>query len=250
MENHRCAVSSMYRGGGVVSRSDFVAIFKNLMFPRSGAGYCRLLSRFSPSRYAVANFSEKSSPISHTLADITKIRLDKINEMKSHGIQPYAYHYEINTTISNLRQQYLDLLPGQEDTKADISLAGRIMVRRFFGKLAFFELQDHTDTIQLYIDKSRLGNEFKNIQSWTDNGDIIGVQGTMKRTEKGELSIYIRSWTMLTKALLPLPDKYHGLTDIETRYRNRHVDMIVNKQVVDTLRKRSQIIQSIRRLSY
>lgn len=211
--------------------------------PRFGVN----ISKFSVNRAIIANFSEKSSHISNTLTDITKIRLEKINEMKLSGVQPYAYGYEVNTTICNLRQQYSDLLPGQEDSEADVSLAGRIMVRRFFGKLAFFELQDHTDTIQLYIEKNRLGEHFKTLQSWTDNGDIIGVQGTMRRTDKGELSIYIRSWKMLTKALLPLPDKYHGLTDIETRYRNRHVDMIVNKQVVDTLRKRSLIIQSIRR---
>jgi lysyl-tRNA synthetase, class II len=79
------------------------------------------------------------------------------------------------------------------------------------------------------------------------SGDIIGVTGTVKKTDKGEISIYLKSWTMLTKALLPLPEKYHGLTDVETRYRNRHVDMIVNKQVITTLRKRSIIIQSIRR---
>ena len=85
-------------------------------------------------------------------------------------------------------------------------------------------------------------------RSLTLSGDIIGVTGTIKKTDKGELSIYLKSWTMLTKALRPLPEKFHGLTDVETRYRNRHVDMIVNKQVITTLRKRSIVIQSIRRL--
>jgi lysyl-tRNA synthetase, class II len=224
-------------------------------------------------RHAVVSFSDKSTPpgpaaASHTLSEIQKIRLDKINEMKGNGVVPYAYSYDINTTVSELRTKYSSLSCGEEDASVEVSLAGRIMVRRFFGKLAFFALQDETDTIQLYVDKGRLGKQFKTIQAWTDNGtppqplsvcltlclslfalagDIIGVSGTMKRTEKGELSIYLNSWTMLTKALLPLPDKYHGLTDIETRYRNRHLDMIVNKGVVATLRKRSLIIQSIRR---
>jgi lysyl-tRNA synthetase class 2 len=121
------------------------------------------------------------------------------------------------------------------------------MMRRFFGKLAFFEMQDQSGNIQLYIDKKKLGSEFKKMKDWTDSGDIIGVTGTLKRTEKGELSIFVTSWKMLTKALHPLPDKYHGLTDIKKRYAHRSVDMIVNPEVRRTLYLRSVIIRSIRR---
>jgi lysyl-tRNA synthetase class II len=145
------------------------------MWIRSG----RLLSqslRSSPWRQSVHFISEKSTgggTVSHTLSEIQKIRLDKIKEMQENGIIPYAYSYQGNTTVSELRQKYsssTSLSPGEEDSSAEVSLAGRIMVRRFFGKLAFFELQDHTDTIQLYVDKGRLGNQFKTIQAWTDNG--------------------------------------------------------------------------------
>jgi hypothetical protein len=90
--------------------------------------------------------------------------------MKGNGVVPYAYSYDINTTVSELRTKYSSLPCGEEDASVEVSLAGRIMVRRFFGKLAFFALQDETDTIQLYVDKGRLGKQFKTIQAWTDNG--------------------------------------------------------------------------------
>lgn len=121
-------------------------------------------------------------------------------------------------------------------------------MRRIFGKLAFFELQDDTGTIQLYIEKGRLEDEFKNIKDWTDSGDIIGATGSVKRTEKGELSVYVNDWTMLTKSLLPLPDKWSGLTDVNKRYRQRHLDMISNENVRKTFRSRALIISTIRKL--
>ncbi|CAE7574655.1 lysS [Symbiodinium microadriaticum] len=121
------------------------------------------------------------------------------------------------------------------------------MIRRIFGKLAFFEIQDHTGSIQLYIDKKSMGPEFNNMIEWTDGGDIIGARGSMKRTDKGELSVWVDSWNMLTKALLPLPDKYHGLTDVNTRYRHRHLDMIANPHVLRTLKQRAAIVSSMRR---
>jgi lysyl-tRNA synthetase, class II len=236
------------------------------IIPRYGRRYLPISLLSSLYHQSRIIFADKTKPVSNTLTEIYKTRLNKISEMKAADIIPSEYSYPINTTAAEIKEKYSPLLaPGQEETTADISIAGRIMIRRFFGKLAFFSLQDHTDSIQLYIDKGRLQDHFQSIQSWTDNGDhspcafvalillllssgdIIGVTGTIKKTDKGELSIYLKSWTMLSKALLPLPEKYHGLTDVETRYRNRHVDMIVNKQVVNTLRKRSMIIQSIRR---
>lgn len=130
----------------------------------------------------------------------------------------------------------------------EVSIAGRIMIRRVFGKLAFFTLQDETGLIQLYIEKGRLGDQFQQLKDFTDAGDIVGVRGTMKRTDKGELSVYVKEWEMLTKSLLPLPDKYHGLSDISKRYRQRHLDMIVNPEVRETFRARAFITSSIRRM--
>jgi lysyl-tRNA synthetase class 2 len=122
------------------------------------------------------------------------------------------------------------------------------------GKLAFFNLQDETGTIQLYIEKKRVGekmaevpNAFNTIIKLTDTGDILGARGTIKRSDRGELSIYVNEYEILTKSLLPLPDKWHGLTDVEKRYRQRYVDLIVNPDVRQTFWRRAKITASIRR---
>jgi lysyl-tRNA synthetase class 2 len=123
------------------------------------------------------------------------------------------------------------------------------------GKLAFFTLQDETGTIQLYLEKKRISESmadidadaFKNLKQLTDMGDILGAKGTIKRTEKGELSVYVKQYSVLTKSLLPLPDKWHGLTDITKRYRQRYVDLIVNPEVRQTFRRRALITAGIRR---
>jgi len=128
------------------------------------------------------------------------------------------------------------------------------MSRRFSGKLAFFDVQDETGTIQLYLDKKHLTeamadvpDAFNTIKKLTDMGDIIGAKGTIKRTNKGELSVNVSRYTVLTKTLLPLPDKWHGLTDTEKRYRQRYVDLIVNPTVRETFRRRAKITAGIRR---
>ncbi|MDJ0566120.1 MAG: lysine--tRNA ligase, partial [Microcystis sp. M49629_WE12] len=146
-----------------------------------------------------------------------------------------------------------DLAPGEE-ISTEVAIAGRIIARRIMGKLAFFNLQDETGTIQLYLDKKRISetmsavpNAFNTVIKLTDTGDILGAKGTIKRTERGELSIYVNEYEILTKSLLPLPDKWHGLTDVEKRYRQRYVDLIVNPEVRQTFRRRAQITASIRR---
>lgn len=185
---------------------------------------------------------------SSTLEDIRRVRLNKIDSMKAAGINPFAYNFIVSHKTDMLQEKYLGLENGMEVSDVTVSVAGRIMNRRVFGKLAFFQLQDDTGTIQLYIDKSRLNDQFDSLKEWTDSGDIIGVQGTIKRTDKGELSVYVSSWNMLTKALLPLPDKWHGLVDINKRYRQRHLDLIVNPEVRKTMRSRAFIIARMREL--
>ena len=185
--------------------------------------------------------------------ELRESRLGKVQAMRDAGAEPYAYVYDPNRTASQLSQEYEGRLePGQEDEECEeIAVAGRIMARRVFGKLAFYTLQDETGTIQLQFDKKRLRerdeDSFKNLKAWTDTGDIIGAKGTIRRTDKGELTLYAKEWTMLTKSALPLPDKYHGLTDISKRYRNRHLDLIVNPSVRDTFYKRAKITSSLRR---
>jgi lysyl-tRNA synthetase class 2 len=181
------------------------------------------------------------------MAELRKVRMSKIQAMNSEGVTPYAYSYSVTSTAASLKEKYVNLGNGCEDVDSTFSIAGRVMKRRFFGKLAFFEMQDHSGNIQLYIDKKKLGPDFKKLKDWTDSGDIIGVTGTLKRTEKGELSVFVTDWRMLTKALHPLPDKFHGLTDIKKRYAHRSVDMIVNPEVRRTLILRAVIIKSLRR---
>lgn len=169
--------------------------------------------------------------------------------MRDAGYEPFDYTFAATSLATELATAYTGKLePGEEDTESNFSVAGRIMTRRVFGKLAFFTVQDETGIIQLQFDKGRLGASFKQLKDWTDGGDIIGVSGTIRRTDKGELTLYCNEWKMLTKSLLPLPDKYSGLKDITKRYRNRHIDLIVNPKVRETFRKRSLITAKIRNI--
>jgi len=187
------------------------------------------------------------------LEAIRAIRLEKVEQLKALGQNPYAYHWKSTHHAAELQEKFADL-PAGEEVDLDVAIAGRIIARRVFGKLAFFALQDDTGTIQLYLDKKRISetmadvpDAFNHLKQLTDIGDIIGAKGTIKRTEKGELSVYVSRYTMLTKSLLPLPDKWHGLTDTEKRYRQRYVDLIVNPDVRETFRRRAKITAAIRR---
>jgi len=188
-----------------------------------------------------------------SLKDIRATRIQKAEALKEEGLNPFGYKWEITHHAGELQQQYVDLENGEE-AAVEVSIAGRIIARRVFGKLAFFTLQDETGTIQLYLDKKRitaamphLDNAFNLLKKQTDAGDFLGVKGTIKRTDKGELSVNVSEYDILTKSLLPLPDKWHGLTDTEKRYRQRYVDLIVNPNVRETFRKRAKIIAAIRR---
>ncbi|NER26617.1 MAG: lysine--tRNA ligase [Symploca sp. SIO1C4] len=180
-------------------------------------------------------------------------RLEKVQQLKTLGLNPYAYRWESTNNTAELQEKFVEL-PNGEEVDLEVAIAGRILARRVFGKLAFFNLQDQTGTIQLYLDKKKITaemedvpNAFNHLKQLTDIGDIIGVKGTIKRTEKGELSVYVSRYVMLTKSILPLPDKWHGLTDTEKRYRQRYVDLIVNPTVRETFRLRAKITSAIRR---
>ncbi|MEH2374579.1 lysine--tRNA ligase [Nostoc sp.] len=186
--------------------------------------------------------------------DIRAARLEKVEQLKQLGTNPYAYRWESTHHAAQLQEQFVDL-PSGEEVDLEVAIAGRIMARRVFGKLAFFTLQDESGTIQLYLDKNRIqegmadidADAFNHLKQLTDAGDILGAKGTIKRTEKGELSVYVKQYSILTKSLLPLPDKWHGLTDVAKRYRQRYVDLIVNPEVRQTFRRRAQITAGIRR---
>ena len=187
--------------------------------------------------------------------DLRATRLEKLDQLRAVGMNPFAYSWRSSHTMVDLQSKYADLPNGEEIEDDEVAIAGRIMARRVFGKLAFFTLQDETGNIQLFLDKNRIQecmgdrfpDAFANLKQLTDMGDIIGARGTIKRTDKGELSVYVKEFEMLTKSLLPLPDKFHGLTDITTRYRQRYIDLIVNPDVRETFRRRALITASIRR---
>ncbi|MEB3228859.1 MAG: lysine--tRNA ligase [Synechocystis sp.] len=195
-----------------------------------------------------------SDPQPHSnLNEIRTARLEKAAQLRQLGLNPYAYRWEITHQAADLQATYQDL-PNGEEVDVPVAIAGRILARRVMGKLAFFTLQDESGTIQLYLEKQRLTenmseveNPFNLLKKMSDAGDILGVTGTLKRTEKGELSVYVKTYAMLTKSLLPLPDKWHGLTDTEKRYRQRYVDLIVNPTVRQTFRRRADITAAIRR---
>ncbi len=186
--------------------------------------------------------------------DIRATRLEKVEQLRQQGLNPYAYSWDVTHHAGELQEKFADLANGEE-VDFEVAIAGRVMTRRVMGKLAFFTLQDETGTIQLYLEKKRISESmadmdadaFKNLKQLTDMGDILGAKGTIKRTEKGELSVYVKEYSVLTKSLLPLPDKWHGLTDITKRYRQRYVDLIVNPEVRQTFRHRALITAGIRR---
>jgi lysyl-tRNA synthetase class 2 len=193
---------------------------------------------------------KKKPPVSDNSDDEVPVRelranrLAKVDEMIASGIDPYAYSFALTHSSAQLASEFDGLEAGEEDPQAQVvALAGRVLTRRVFGKLMFFTVQDESGTFQLYAEKGKgegggttcssglSAQRFNELKSWSDGGDLVGVKGTVKRTDKGELSVVVQEWTMLTKALLPLPDKFKGFTDVSKRYRQRHLDMIVNPEV-------------------
>ena len=178
--------------------------------------------------------------------DPIEVRRAKRQALIDAGIDPYGHAFDRTADIVELEARYADLADG-DTTEDEVSLAGRVMARRVQGKIAFLELMDPTGTIQLFCRINALGEtKFEELKD-IDVGDWIGIHGVMMRTRRGQLSVAVDSFELLSKSLRPLPEKFHGLTDKETRYRQRYVDLIVNPEVKDTFEKRSKIISSIRR---
>ncbi|XP_011025130.1 PREDICTED: probable lysine--tRNA ligase, cytoplasmic [Populus euphratica] len=211
---------------------------------------CCSTTSTTTTRTAGRNRRQSSSSSTSDRDAIRALRLKKVEELRSKGLEPYAYNWDRTHTANHLQEIYRYLANGEESNgeSDQVSIAGRIVARRAFGKLAFLTLRDDSGTIQLYCEKDRLLNDqFEQLKAHVDIGDILGVIGSMKRTEKGELSVCVSSFSILTKSLLPLPDKYHGLTDVDKRYRQRYVDMISNPEVADVFRKRAKIVSEIRK---
>ena len=177
-----------------------------------------------------------------SLSDQMQIRRDKLNLLRAEGMDPFVQtKYDVTTNIAAVRDDF-DALEG-----STVSLAGRLMSKRGMGKVSFCDLQDSTGRLQLFAKVDELGEESMARFKKNDIGDILGVTGELFRTKTGEMSLRVKAWTLLAKALIPLPEKFHGLTDQETRYRQRYVDLIVNPEVKDTFVKRSLILRSLRK---
>ena len=174
---------------------------------------------------------------------IRQTRIQKLADLADKGINPYPYVFNKDADAAELQEKYKDLEAGVE-TEDVYSVAGRVMAIRNTGM--FIDLMDASGKIQIFSHKENLSEEQMKLLKLVDIGDIVGFTGTIRRTPRGELSIKSTSLTLLSKSLLPLPEKFHGLTDVETRYRQRYVDMIVNEDVRKTFRTRSLIIQKIR----
>jgi lysyl-tRNA synthetase class 2 len=187
------------------------------------------------------------------LSELRETRLEKGKALAELGQGPYALRFEPSHRTAELQQAHADLANGEERDVA-VAVAGRVMTRRVMGKLAFFTLADETGPIQLFIEKATLAasmpddpDAFAHITSLVDAGDLIGVQGSLRRTDRGELSVKVQRWQMLSKSLQPLPDKWHGLSDVEKRYRQRYLDLIVSPDTRETFRRRAVAVSSIRR---
>ena len=169
-------------------------------------------------------------------------RIDKMHKIEEHGWRPFGHRFEWTHRSADVKEQFEALA----EAEAEVKLAGRVMAIRGHGKTCFMDMQDKTGRMQLYVRKDVLGEEDYSLVKMMDIGDTIGVTGIPFRTHMGEVSIKVVKMEMLSKSLRPLPEKWHGLKDIETRYRQRYVDLIVNPEVRDTFVKRSQIIRSVR----
>eukprot|EP00775_Hariotina_reticulata_P002599 gene2599-2901_t len=172
-------------------------------------------------------------------------------QLREASKEPYAYRFDRTHYTADLQQQYSHLEPGQDDPQASVAVAGRVVARRVMGKLAFLSVRDDRGQMQIYVDKARLEEQqpggFSQLKALLDVGDIVGARGSLKRTDKGELSVVADELSILTKSLLPLPDKWHGLADVEKRYRQRYLDLIVSDDTRATFRARSKVISAIRR---
>jgi len=176
------------------------------------------------------------------LERITEQRLDSLSKIRARGIDPYPHSYHPSHTT----REAITLFEQQGESSQDISLAGRIMSKRSMGKMSFLDIRDSSDKIQLSLRYNLLGQERYELLQDIDIGDIIGAEGKLFRTKAGELTLEVSDFTMLCKSIRPLPEKWHGLADVEKRYRQRYLDLISNEESKSIFTLRSKIITAIR----
>lgn len=171
----------------------------------------------------------------------------KLLALKEKGINPFPYKFEKKGSCSVVHKDFESLTAGEKKPEAQMALAGRVMTLRSMGKAVFFNLQDNTGVLQIYLKLEELSAEQKAAFDLVDLGDIVGVHGYVFRTQKGELSLYAQQFQILTKTLEPLPEKFHGIQDVEIKYRHRHLDLITDADSRKVFETRSKIIREVRK---
>ncbi len=187
----------------------------------------------------------ENAPVQEDMNELLKVRREKLAAFREMGVAPFGHRFEVSHHNARILEQYAGL-EGEAESEEEVSIAGRLMAIRGHGKASFSVLMDRTSRIQIYFKLDVLGEEKYKQFKLLDIGDIIGVKGHVFRTRRGELTVRVDDFDLLSKSLRPLPEKFHGLTDTEIRYRQRYVDLIMNPEVMDTFIARTNIIKSIR----
>src|SRR5215218_7236414 len=200
----------------------------------------RLSTRQAATRGAVPTLQEREDR-----SAVEKVRRDKLAELRAAGVDPYPVGFRPSHTMAEVRRGWDRLAPGEESGDV-VRVAGRIVLKREMGRLAFWTLRHDGEELQAMLTVGALGEEQFRLVADLDAGDLVGVQGPVVRTRRGELSVKATEVFLLAKALRPLPDKWHGLTDVETRSRQRELDLIVNPAARRAMRLRSRVVQSLR----
>lgn len=189
--------------------------------------------------------NKENRPVEQDMNELMKVRRDKLAAFEAKGVAPFGHRLEVSHHAKDVLEQF-GHLEGEEESSEEITIAGRLMAIRGHGKASFSVLMDRSGRIQIYFKLDVLGEEKYSQFKLLDIGDIIGVKGHVFRTRRGEITVRVDDFDMLSKSLRPLPEKFHGLTDTEIRYRQRYVDLIMNPEVMNTFVARTNIMKSIR----
>ena len=189
--------------------------------------------------------NKENRPVEQDMNELMKVRRDKLAAFEAKGVAPFGHRFEVSHHAKDVLEQF-GHLEGEEESSEEITIAGRLMAIRGHGKASFSVLMDRSGRIQIYFKLDVLGDEKYSQFKLLDIGDIIGVKGHVFRTRRGEITVRVDDFDMLSKSLRPLPEKFHGLTDTEIRYRQRYVDLIMNPEVMNTFVARTNIMKSIR----
>ncbi|AGH95238.1 lysine--tRNA ligase [Pseudobdellovibrio exovorus] len=171
----------------------------------------------------------------------------KLHALKEKGINPYPYSFDKTAHIEKIIADFSSIAAGEKKTESVFRIAGRLMTKREMGKASFFNVQDMTGTLQCYVKVEELSEKDKTAFGLIDLGDIVGLEGYVFKSQKGELSLYVKTFEVLTKTLEPLPEKFHGIQDVEIKYRHRHLDLISDPESREVFVKRGKIIKAIKR---